>query len=132
MIELNGELIAEYLDQRELYGIATMIKRRQDEEAQGPEPTTYLGLALSAPEVGGRFGVKPMVTGATEVPVALPASGPWAGGDPCGIEPPLNFAIDEVGAALGGAGSEPLHSAGAEVSSPQVSGCAEEHDSGQR
>jgi hypothetical protein len=119
VIELNGELIAEYLDQRELYGIATMIKRRQDEEAQGPEPTTYLGLALSAPEVGGRFGVKPMVTGATEVPVALPASGPWAG-DPVGDELPLGFSIEEVG-ALGGAGGshEP---AACEIAAPaQVS-----------
>ena len=79
-----------------------MIKRRQDEEAQGPEPTTYLGLAV-ADEVGGRFGVKPMVTGSG--PLVLP--GPAWCHDPTGIEPPLGFSIDEVGAALGGA-SEPL------------------------
>ena len=114
-VELNGELIAEYLDQRELYMGATMIKRRQDEEAQGPEPTTYLGLAVAAPEVGGRFGVRPVVVGATEVPVALPASGPWAG-DPCGDELPLGFSIEEL-PALGGA-SEPLRCV--EVSAPQV------------
>jgi hypothetical protein len=103
-VELNGELIAEYLDQRELYIGAHMIRRRQDEE-RGPEPTTYLGLAVAAPEVGGRFGVKPMVTGAQEVAPALPAGGPWAG-DPVGDELPLGFSIDEL-PALGGA-SEPL------------------------
>jgi hypothetical protein len=130
VIELNGELIAEYLWQRELYIGATMIKRRQDEEAQGPEPTTYLGLAVAAPEVGGRFGAKPMVTGAGPVPPALPASGPWAGGDPVGNEEPLNFSIDEL-PALGGA-SEPLHSAGVEVSAPQVSGCAEDRTDGEQ
>jgi hypothetical protein len=37
MIELNGlDEIADWLDQRELYIEATMIRRRQDEEAQGP------------------------------------------------------------------------------------------------
>jgi hypothetical protein len=61
-VELNGELIGEYLDQRELYGIATMIRRRQDEEAQGPEPRTYLGMQVAAPV--DRAGQRPMVTGA--------------------------------------------------------------------
>jgi hypothetical protein len=118
MIELNGlDEIAEWLDQREMYIGAHMIKRRQDEEAQGLEPTTYLGLAMAAPV--DRGGQRPMVTGATEVPVALPASGPWAG-DPVPMEEPLGFSIDEL-PALGGAGSEPLHSAGIEVSAPQVS-----------
>jgi hypothetical protein len=129
MIETNIDEAAEQVEWRELWSIATMIKRRQDEEGQGPEPTTYLGLALSAPEVGGRFGSKPVVVGSEPVPAALPASGPWAG-DPCGIEPPLGFSIDEL-PALGGA-SEPLHSAGVEVSAPQVSGGAGEHDSGEQ
>jgi hypothetical protein len=79
--------------------------RRQGDRDKAEEPTTYLGLQVAAPEVGGRFGARPMVTGATEVPVALPASGPWAG-DPCGDEPPLGFSIDEL-PALGGT-SEPL------------------------
>ena len=129
-VETNIDEAADEVELRELWSIATMIRRRQDEEA-GPPASTYLAMAV-ADDVGGRFGVKPQVTGSQPIAPALPASGPWAGGDPCGIEPPLNFAIDEVGAALGGAGSEPVHSAGAEVSSPQVSGCAEEHDSGQR
>ena len=94
-----------------------MIKRDKD-AVDGPPASTYLAMAM-ADDVGG---VKPAVVGATEVPVALPASGPWAGGDPCGIEPPLNFSIDEVGAALGGASSEPLHSS-VEIAAPaQVSG----------
>jgi hypothetical protein len=103
-VETNIDEAADEVELRELWSIATMIRRRQDEEAQGPEPTTYLGLALSAPEVGGRFGVKPVVVGSGPVPVAMPASGPWAG-DPCGIEPPLGFSIEEVG-ALGGAGGQ--------------------------
>jgi hypothetical protein len=126
-VELNGELIADYLDQRELWSIATMIKRDKD-EAEGSAPNTYLGLQVVAPEVGGRFGVRPMVTGATEVPVALPASGPWAG-DPCGDELPLGFSIEEVG-ALGGAGGQHESMSGrVEIAAPaQVSGA----DSGKR
>jgi hypothetical protein len=56
-----------------------------------------------------------------EVP-RLPASSPWASGDPVGTEPPLGFSIEEVGAALGGA-SEPLRSVEipAPVSSAQES-----------
>jgi hypothetical protein len=123
-VELNGELIAEYLDQRELYIGAHMIKPRQDEE-RGPEPTTYLGLAVAAPEVGGRLGVKPVVVGATEVPPALPASGPWAAGDPVGDELPLGFSIDEL-PALGGA-SEPLHSS-VEIAAPASVGTEDGSD----
>ena len=100
-VELNGELIGEYLDQRELYGIATMIRRRQDEEAQGSEPTTYLGMQVSAPV--DRAGQRPQVTGAAEM-VVLP--GPAWSHDPTGIEPPLGIDISEL-PALGGA-SEPL------------------------
>ena len=115
-VELNGQLIAEYLEERELYAGAHIMIRRQGErsEPEGPEPTTYLGLAVAAPEVGGRFGIKPQVTGVGPVPPALPASGPWAG-DPVGNEEPLNFSIDEL-PALGGA-SEPLHSS-VEIAAP--------------
>jgi hypothetical protein len=120
-VELNGELIAEYLDQRELYMGATMIKRRQDEE-RGPEPTTYLGLAVAAPEVGGRFGAKPMVTGATEVPVALPASGPWAV-DPVPDEEPLGYSVEDVPVCGGAGGSHESMSGRVEIAAPaQVSG----------
>jgi hypothetical protein len=128
MIELNGlDEIADYLDQRELYGVAIMLKRRADQEsAEGPGPTTFLGLQMAEPGVG-RFGVRPMVTGATEVPVALPASGPWAG-DPCGDELPLGFSIEEL-PALGGA-SEPVGN-GVEVSAP-VQGSAEDRTDGKQ
>jgi hypothetical protein len=102
-----------------------MIRRRQGErsEPEGPEPTTYLGLAVANPDVGGRGGVRPMVTGAEPVPPALPASGPWAGGDPCGNELPLGFSIEEVG-ALGGAGGQYESMSGrVEIAAPaQVSG----------
>jgi hypothetical protein len=125
-VELNGELIAEYLDQRELYIGATMIKRRQDEES-GEAPNTYLGLAVAEPV--GRFGVKPMVTGSG--PVVLP--GPAWCHDPTGQEPPLNFSIDEVGAALGGAGGshEPVGN-GVEVSGAVSGGQASNSDGEQR
>jgi hypothetical protein len=129
MIELNGELIAEYLEERELYGVAVMLKRRADEEsAEGPQATTFLAMAMAEPGLG-RFGeVKPDVTGATEVPVALPAGGPWAG-DPVGMEPPLGYAIDEIGAALGGAGNGPL-SDRAVAGAPQGQGRREDRSGG--
>jgi hypothetical protein len=104
-VELNGlDEIGEYLDQRDLYIGAHMIKRRQDEtEGERSEPTSYLAMAVSDPGLG-RFGVKPMVTGADAV--ALPAGGPWAG-DVVGQEPPLGFSIEEL-PALGGASEPPL------------------------
>jgi hypothetical protein len=130
VIELTSiDEIADWLDQRELYMEAHLIKRRQDEaEAEGPGPTTYLGLAVSAPEVGGRFGVRPMVTGSGPVPPALP--GPAWCTKVVGDELPYGVNIDEVGAALGGAGGlaiageniadEPLRCV--EVSEAPVSG----------
>ena len=118
-VELSGELIAEYLDQRELYRIATMIKRRQDEES-GPEPSTYLAMAVAAPV--GRFGVKPIVTGASVVGDMLPLPIPAWCHDPTGIEPPLGFSIEVVG-ALGGAGGQ--HESvgnGVEIAAPAAGG----------
>jgi hypothetical protein len=125
MIELNGlDEIADWLDQRELYMGATMIRRDKD-AVDGPGASTYLAMAL-ADDVGGRFGIKPQVTGSQPIAPALPASGPWAGGDPCGDELPLGFSIEEL-PALGGA-SEPLRSS-VEIEAPaQVSGA----DSGKR
>ena len=113
MIELNGELIAEYLDQQELYGVAHMMIRRQGERSEpgndeAGEPRTFLGQALVGRAEDNRGQV--FVTGSTAVPEGprLPASSPWSGGDPVGIEPPLGFSIDEL-PALGGA-SELLRS----------------------
>jgi hypothetical protein len=121
-VELNGEFIAEYLEERELYAGAHIMIRRQGDRDKAEEPTTYLGLAVAAPEVGGRFGVKPQVTGAGPVPPALPAGGPWSG-DPVGDEEPLNFSIEEVG-ALGGAGGQHEPTSGRiEIAAPaQVGG----------
>jgi hypothetical protein len=127
VIELNGELIAEYLDQRELYWSAHMIKRDRDKAEGGPEPTTYLGLAVSAPVERGH--VRPQVTGSQPIAPALPASGPWAGGDPVGDELPLGFSIEEVGALGGAGGSHESMSGRVEIEAPaQVSGA----NSGQR
>jgi hypothetical protein len=112
-VETNIDEAAEQVELRELWSIATMIKRRQDEEAQGPEPTTYLGMQVSAPV--DRAGQRPQVTGAAEM-VVLPAPA-WSH-DRTGIEPPLGIDISEL-PALGGA-SEPLRCV--EVSAPQVSG----------
>jgi hypothetical protein len=107
-IELNGlDEIGEYLDQRELYGIATMIKRKQDEASGAEGASTYLAMALSAPVERGHE--RPCITGASStlmLPLRLPANSPWAS-DPVGDEPPLGFSIDEL-PALGGA-SAPLH-----------------------
>jgi hypothetical protein len=123
MIGWNGlNEIAEYLDQRELYGVAHMVIRRQGErgEAQGAEPTTYLGLAMAAPMAAGHE--RPCITGASStlmLPLRLPTNSPWAG-DPVPMEEPLGFSIDEL-PALGGA-SEPLHSS-VEIAAPaQVGG----------
>jgi hypothetical protein len=62
-VELVGlvEIAADWLDQRELYMGATMIRRDKD-KAEGPPASTYLAMAV-ADEVGGRFGIKPQVTG---------------------------------------------------------------------
>jgi hypothetical protein len=129
VIETNIDELAEYLWQREMYIGAHMIKRKQDEEAV-PPASTYLAMAVAEP--AGRFGVKPMVTGSGPVPSALPASGPWAG-DPVGDELPLGFSIEEVGAALGGAGGqyEPPVGNGVEVSVP-VQGSAEDRTDGKQ
>jgi hypothetical protein len=79
-----------------------MIKRKQDEgEGERSAPTSYLGLQMADPGFG-RFGVRPLITGATEVAAALPAGGPWH--DPVGQEPPLGFSVDEVPPNCGGAG----------------------------
>jgi hypothetical protein len=108
-VELNAELIAEYLDQRELYGVAhIMIRRRGDQgNDEAGEPRTYLGTALVGRAEDNRGQV--YVTGSTAVPEGprLPASSPWAG-DPVPMEEPLGFSIDEL-PALGGA-SELLRS----------------------
>jgi hypothetical protein len=121
IVETNIDEAADEVELRELWSIATMIKRRQDEE-RGPEPTTYLGLAVAAPEVGGRFGVRPMVTGATEVPVALPASGPWAG-DPVPDEEPLGYSVEDVPVCGGAGGQHESTSGRIEIEAPaQVGG----------
>jgi hypothetical protein len=119
MIETNIDEIGEYLQERELYGVATMLKHRADEtEGERSEPTTYLGMQVAAPV--DRGAERPVVTGSTAVPVALPAGGPWAG-DVVGIEPPLGFSIEEVG-ALGGAGGQ-YEPAACEIEAPaQVGG----------
>ena len=102
--------------------------RRQGDRDKAEEPTTYLGLAVAAPEVGGRFGIKPMVTGATEVPVALSASGPWAG-DPVPDEEPLGYSVEDVPVCGGAGGSHESTSGRVEIAAPaQVSGA----DSGKR
>src|SRR6516162_8121907 len=94
-VELNADLIVDYLWQRELYLGAHMIKRDKDAES-GMEPSTYLGMQVTAPADRGQ---RPQVPGAAMVVLPAPA---WCH-DPCGDEPPLGYSIDEVGAALGGA-----------------------------
>jgi hypothetical protein len=84
-----------------------MIKRRNDEVAEGPAASTYLAMAVAAP--GGRFGERPMVTGAAEIAPALPGPG-WCT-KVVGDELPTGYSIEDL-PALGGAGNEPLHSTG--------------------
>jgi hypothetical protein len=113
VIETNIDEIGEYLDERDMYQGAHIMKRRQGDQPEGPGPSTYLALAVSAPDVGGRFGVRPMVTGADAV--ALPGSA-WCT-KVVGDELPLNYSIEEL-PALGGA-SAPLP--GIEVADEAVS-----------
>ena len=130
MIEWAGlDEIAEWLEERELYIGAHMIKRRQDEDSGAEGASTYLAMALSAPVERGHE--RPCITGASStlmLPLRLPANSPWAS-DPVGDEPPLGFSIDEVG-ALGGAGGQHEPTSGrVEIAAPaQVSGA----DSGKR
>ena len=127
MVELNGlDEIAEWLDQRELYGVATMLKRRADEEsAEGPGPTTYLGMQVAAPVERGHE--RPVVTSGDGVAFRWPA--PQWSADVVGQEPPLGVDISEVGAALGGA-SEPLPDS--EVTEAPVSGRAKDGTDGRQ
>ena len=129
MIGWNGlNEIAEYLDQRELYIGAHIMIRRDRDKVEGPEPTTYLGLAMAAPVAAGHE--RPCITGASStlmLPLRLPTNSPWAG-DPVPMEEPLGFSIDEL-PALGGA-SEPLRSS-VEVSTP-VQGSAEDRTDGEQ
>jgi hypothetical protein len=99
---ISIEEIADYLDQRAYYQgayLMSMIKRQGD----GPEEpaSTYLAMAMADP-AEGRFGVRPQVTGAGAVMLPAPE---WSA-DPCGIEPPLGYSIEDL-PAVGGA-SEPL------------------------
>jgi hypothetical protein len=68
--------------------------RVREQQAKG---STYLDHHHS--ELGGRFGAveTETVTGRlSPQPPPLPASSPWAGEDPVGIEPPLGYAVDEM------------------------------------
>jgi len=134
-IELNGlDELCNWLDVRDLYQRAyfmSMIKRDRD-AVEGEAPNTYLGLAVTAPDLGGRFGAeKPSVVGATALPVALAGSA-WST-EVVGDELPYGVDIEEVG-ALGGAGgvreiaNEPLHDR--EVTEA-VQGGAKEHSRGE-
>jgi hypothetical protein len=100
------------------------VIRRRGEEPEGPEPTTYLGLQVSAP--ADMAGQRPTVTGAGGLPTMLPLPIPEWCRDPVGQEPPLGYSIAEVGAALGGA-SEPLHSTDTAVAKAPVQGSAEDN-----
>ena len=101
MIETNIDEAADEVELRELWSIATMIKRRQDEDSGAEGASTYLAMALSAPVERGHE--RPCITGASKnlmLPLRLPTNSPWAG-DPVGDELPLGFSIDEL-PALGG------------------------------
>jgi hypothetical protein len=98
-----------------LWRACCMIKRDKD-AVEGPAPSTYLAMQVAAPVERG--AVRPIVTGAAGM-VVLP--GPAWCHDPTGQEPPTGYAIDEVGAALGGAGGGSDEQQGSEVSA-EVSG----------
>jgi hypothetical protein len=115
--------IAEWLDQRAMYQEAHLIKRRQDEVAEGPVASTYLALAVAEPV--DRYGQRPQVTGSDAMVLPAPA---WCH-DPTGIEPPTGYAIDQL-PALGGASGEPLHSTGIADAGAQVSADREDGPNG--
>jgi hypothetical protein len=117
-VELNGDLIAEYIEERELYGVAQMIRRQGDQgNDEAGEPRTYLGTALIGRAEDNRGQV--FVTGSTAVPEGprLPASSPWAS-DPVPMEEPLGFSIEEVGALGGAGGSHESMSGRVEIAVP--------------
>jgi hypothetical protein len=132
-IQTNIDEAVEQVEWRELWSIATMIRRQGERsEPQGPPASTYLAMAMAAPV--DRGAQRPMVTGADLS--ALPGPG-WCH-DPTGQEPPLNYSVDEVPPNCGGAGGtiavvgenradEPLR--GVETS-VEVSGGAKERSSG--
>jgi hypothetical protein len=62
---------------------------------------TFLDFAqAAASDIGGRFAAhsKELVVGSTPGPIypALPASSPWSGADPVGLEPPLGQDLNIV------------------------------------
>jgi hypothetical protein len=77
-------------------------------------------IASADDEAGGRFArVNPtMVVGSTPGPSypVLPASSPWHGPDPVGLEPPLGYRIDDL--EHGGVASAPEAQAGPASDAP--------------
>jgi hypothetical protein len=70
----------------------------QNDRAQG---TTYVARAIAerGEELGGRFahlGREQQVVGQGPSVYPRPPTGPWAGPDPSGDEPPLGFSVDDV------------------------------------
>ena len=66
-------------------------------QSRNGETSAYIDHAHS--ELGGRFAVTDhqTITGVVSpAPPPLPASSPWAGADPVGIEPPLGYRIDDL------------------------------------
>jgi hypothetical protein len=86
----------EQRERRETFAQDLDLRRRQEREQQS-KGATYLDHYRS--ELGGRFSAleTEIVTGRpSPQPPPLPASSPWAGEDPVGIEPPLGYAVDEM------------------------------------
>jgi hypothetical protein len=117
MIELTSvDEISDYLDQRQLYGMATMIKRDRD-KVEGEPANTYLALAVAAPP--DRYGERPVITSADGIAFRWPAPA-WSA-DVVGTERPLGY-IDEVGALGGAGGSHEPGSGSVEIAAPAQSG----------
>ena len=67
------------------------------DQSRNGDTSTYLDHTHN--ELGGRFAVTehPTIIGAASpAPPPLPASSPWAGADPVGIEPPLGYRIHDL------------------------------------
>jgi hypothetical protein len=127
-VQLNGvDELSDWLDDREYYQGAHIMAviRRQGDQPEGPGPSTYLGLQVTAP--ADRYGERPVVTSGDGVAFRWPA--PQWSADVVGQEPPLGVDISEVGAALGGA-SEPLPDS--EVTEAPVSGRAKDGTDGRQ
>jgi hypothetical protein len=76
-----------------------MIKLRPEDKTDPNAPVTLFEIArtsIALDEPGGRFSTSAHVVGTAPTVDYPAASGPWAGADPVGLEPPTGENIEAV------------------------------------